>query len=61
MVINGGRIFLPFRDAYVAYDSGQARVEFGEYVLNEDFSVRKMDDDDQRKISHAADEYSASK
>lgn len=61
MKINGGRKFLPFGEAYVAYDSGSARVEFGRYVLNEDFSVRKMTDEDKSKISDAADKYSASK
>lgn len=61
MKINRERKFLTFREAYVTYDSGLAQVEFGRYVLNEDFSVRKMTDEDKSKISDAADEYSASK
>jgi len=61
MKIDGDRKFLSFRNASVAYNSGHARVEFGIYVLNEDFSVRKMTSEDQSNISTAADEYSASK
>ncbi len=61
MKIGGERNFLSFREAYVAYDLGFALVEFGRYVLNEDFSVRKMTDEDKSKISDAADAYSASK
>ena len=59
--INGDLRFLPFREAYVTYDSGYAKVELGRYVLNEDFSVREMTDEDRSMISAAADEYSASK
>lgn len=61
MKINGNRKFLTFRDAYVAFDSGSNRVEFGRYVLNENFSVRKMTDEDMTKISETADKYSESK
>ena len=61
MKINGERKFLSLRDAYVAYDSGFTHVEFGRYVLNEDFSVRKMTIEDTSKISNAADKYGASK
>jgi len=61
MKINGERKFLSFRDAFVFYDSGSLLVEFGRYVLNEDFSVRKMTDEDRTKISRSADNYSASK
>lgn len=61
MKINGNRMFLPFEQAYVVYNSGSTQVEFGRYVLNEDFSVRKMTKEDKSKISDAADQYSASK
>ena len=61
MKINGNRKFLTFHEAYVAYDSGSANVEFGRYVLSEDGSVRAMTDEDKSKISEAADKYSASK
>lgn len=61
MKINGNRKFLTFKEAFVAYDSGSADVKFGQYVLKEDFSVRKMNDDDRSRIIKAADEYSASK
>jgi len=61
MVIDGKLHFVPFREAYVAYDNGFVPVEFGQYVLNHDFSVREMTEEDKSKISDAADEYSASK
>lgn len=61
MKINGKRKFLSFRDACVAYDSGLVKVEFGRYVLNEDFSARKMTKEDKTKIRKAADEYCARK
>lgn len=61
MKINGNRKFLSFREAYVAYNSGSAEVEIGSYVLNEDFSARKMTVADRSKISGASDAYSASK
>jgi hypothetical protein len=61
MVINGARRFLPFGEAYVAYDSGSADVKFGQDVLEQDFSVREMTEEDRQKISAAADRYSESK
>ncbi len=61
MNINGERFFLDFRSAYVAYDNGQKPVSFGRYVLNADFSLRKMNCDDKSKIHSAAEEYSGSK
>ncbi len=61
MKVNGDRKFFPFAEAAAIYDSGHERVEFGRYVLNEDFSVRKMTDEEKWKISRAADEYSHSK
>jgi hypothetical protein len=61
MKINGNRRFLPFNEAYTIYDSGSARVEFGHYVLNEDFSVRRMTDEDRLRISNAADKHSGNK
>jgi hypothetical protein len=61
MKIGGNRKFLSLSEAYIAFDSGFLYVEFGRYVLNEDFSVRKMTEEDKKKISDAADEYSASK
>jgi len=61
MKVGGDRKFVTFREAYVLYDSGLVRVDFGRYVLEKDFSVRPMTDKDKAKISEAADEYSASK
>ena len=61
MKINGNRRFLPFNEAYAIYDSGFAKVEFGHYVLNEDFSVRRMTNEDRSKISNAADKHSGNK
>jgi hypothetical protein len=61
MKVNGDRVFVSFRDTYVLFDSGNARVEFGRYVLNEDFSVRHMTQEDKDKISEAAEKYSDSK
>ncbi len=61
MKIDGERKFLSFRDAYVAYDLGFVPVEFGRYVLNADFSVQKMTEEDKSEISYAADKYNAGK
>jgi hypothetical protein len=61
MKINGQRKFLSLRDAYVAYDSGFDKVKFGIYVLEKDFSVRKMTEEDAEKISNFADKHSESK
>ena len=61
MKINGERKFMTFQEAYRAYDFNFAAVDFGRYVLNADFSVRKMTDEDKENISKAADEYSESK
>jgi hypothetical protein len=61
MKINGQRKFLSFERAYVMFDSGSDQVEFGRYVLEADFSVRKMTDEDREAISEAAERYSDSK
>lgn len=61
MKVNGERKFMTFREAYVTYDSGFAKVEFGRYVLNENFTVRLMTKEDRQKISDAADDFSGSK
>lgn len=61
MKVNGDRMFLTFREAYVAYNSGSDKVEFGRYVLDENFHVRKMTEEDRDKISDAAEAYDASK
>ena len=61
MKINGERKFLSFRETYVAYDSDLISVEFGRYVLNADFSVRKMTKEDEKKIIEAADKYGEGK
>jgi hypothetical protein len=55
------RVFLPFSGAAALFDSGHVHVEFGIYVLYEDFTMRRMTDHDQHEISNAAEEYSASK
>lgn len=59
--VDGQRKFYTFAEAYVLYDSGMVKVEFGRYVLYEDFTVRKMDESDKSAISKAADKYSESK
>jgi len=61
MKIDGKRKFLSLGEAAVAYDSGLVRVSFGRYVLHEDFTVVPMSEKDKRRISDAADEYSANK
>lgn len=61
MVLNGNEKFLPFREAYVAFDSGWMDVDTGQFVIDEGFKLRPMTPEDKRKISNAADEYSASK
>ncbi len=61
MKIDGERKFLSFRDACVAYGSGLVKVEFGRYVLNEDFSAREMTEQDKLEIERAADKYSSGK
>jgi hypothetical protein len=61
MKINGRRQFLTLGEAGRAYDNGMVSVEFGRYVLSEDFSVVPMNDTDRKEISDAADRYSESK
>ena len=61
MKVGEKRIFLKFAEAAQVYNSGTCNVSFGQYVLDSDFSVRKMEDNDRKKISRAADAYSASK
>ena len=61
MKVDGERKFFNFREAYVMYDSGSINVEFCRYVLNADFSVRKMTNEDKAKISEAADKYGEGK
>ena len=55
------RKFLSFGAAAQLYDSGFLQREFGIYVLYPDFTMRRMTEVDQEKISDAADEYSANK
>ncbi len=59
--VNGKRIFYSFFDAVVLLDSGFENVRFGRYVLNADFSVSLMREEDREKLLKAADEYGASK
>ncbi len=61
MKINGDRRYLSFGEACAAYDSGTRKVEFGRYVLDSDFRVREMTDEDRSKISRGADEHSDAK
>ncbi len=61
MKIDGQRKFLTFHEAAAAYDSGSARVKFGRYVLNADYSARKMTPEDKDRISRAAEAQSSSK
>lgn len=64
MIINGKRQWLGLHSAGVAYDSGWARVEFGETVVDptgDDLVIREMTDQDRAKISDYADEWSANK
>lgn len=61
MIINGKREFLRFAEAVRAYDTGFVRVEFGELIMQSDFSTRPMTDAEKVAISDAAEEYSASK
>ncbi len=63
MVVDGKEKYLPFREAYVVFDSGFVPVDTGKFVLEfehqRDFKLRPMTGEDKRKISDAADEYSA--
>ena len=61
MKIDGQRRFLTFHEAAADYDSGSHQVEFGCYVLDADFSVREMTQEDREGISRAADDHSSSK
>jgi hypothetical protein len=53
MDINGWRGFVSFQNAVRACAKGE--VMFGKNVLDLDFSIRPMTDDDRRKIIEAAD------
>ena len=53
--INDEQRFLSFREALGAHNSAFSRGDFGEYILNEDFSVRKMTSDDKSRILIASD------
>jgi len=61
MKMDGNREFMNLWQAGKAYDNGFARVSFGRYVLNEDFSIRPMTDEDRALISSVADEHSGNK
>jgi hypothetical protein len=61
MVENGDTKWLPFHQAAALYDSGHSRVDFGSFVIGLDGEPRRMTAEDQRSISRAADDYSASK
>lgn len=53
--------FLTMPRAGVIFDSGYEKVEIVGYVLNEDFTVRKITEKEQDEIAERALDYSASK
>lgn len=55
MIVNGIKKFLTLKEAGEAHDSIFGKIEFGEYVLAADFSVRVLTDDDKKLISDFAD------
>ena len=61
MKVGENRHFYSLSQAAEAYNNGMTEVDFGRYVLNADFSVRKMNAEDQQKISTAADNLEAAK
>ena len=50
MKINDEEQFMTFLDACKTYVQGNVPVEFGRYVLNEDFRVRRLTEEDRHMI-----------
>jgi hypothetical protein len=61
MQVGDKREFLTLSFAGRAYDDGWVNVTILGLVLEQDFSVRDITDEERGKISYLADEYSASK
>lgn len=54
--------FVTIHRAAAWYDSGWNKVDFGGFVIEDaTFKVRRITDQEKRKISDMADEYSTSK
>ena len=61
MTEDGKSKFMPLRKAGVLADSMYSRVEIGKLVLEADFSVRKITEEEHDKIVEIADRHSDSK
>lgn len=61
LVVDGKKQFVPIAEAGRLFDSGWQKVDTGGLMLEKDFSVRPMTQEEERQVSTAADEYSASK
>ena len=61
MKVNGKRQFMTMQAAGVAYDSGWQKVELLRIVLEADYTVRDLTEEEEREISRIADAHSDSK
>lgn len=55
MIINGKKKFLNLKDAAEVNDAGFGRIEFGEYVLAENFIPSEMTDEHKTLIRNFGD------
>ena len=61
LIVEGKKKFYPLREAIPLWDSGFLRVEDSAEVLEGDFSVRPMTEEENRDFQARTDEFSASK
>ena len=61
LTVDGKKKFCPLREAVALWDSGWVRVEDTGEVLEEDFSVRKMTEEENLAFQARADALSESK
>ncbi len=52
MIINGKKRFLSLKDAAEVNDAGFGRIEFGEYVLSENFEPSDLTDEHKTLIKN---------
>ncbi len=61
LIIEGTKKFYPLREAIPLWDSGWVRVEDTGELLEADFTVRPMTQEEDRAFQERTDEYSARK
>ena len=61
LIVDGAKKFYPLREAVPLWDSGWQNVEDTGEVLQEDSSVRKMTEEENRAFQERVDTYSENK